>query len=126
MRNVSGQLHSIYPLASTLLAFIVEARRFLVLCLRPAPAFAAELLFLRTQLALYEERQVKPRRATNLTRFVMVKISSWFDWRSALRIVTPETFTRWHRHGLPAKQQIRVRPILDALHYNYRLEKKAA
>jgi hypothetical protein len=29
----------------------------------------------------------------------MVWLSRSFDWRPALRIVTPETFTRWHRQG---------------------------
>ncbi len=35
---------------------------YLGLCLRPSPILAAENLFLRKQLALYQERQVKPRR----------------------------------------------------------------
>ena len=29
----------------------------------------------------------------------MVWLSHWFDWRSALRIVKPETFLCWHRQG---------------------------
>lgn len=29
----------------------------------------------------------------------MVWLSYWCDWRLALHIVTPETFTRWHRQG---------------------------
>jgi transposase InsO family protein len=29
----------------------------------------------------------------------MVWLSHWFDWRHALRIVKPETFTHWHRQG---------------------------
>ena len=82
-----------------LLALIIDAWRFLMQCLRPAPALAAENLFLRKQLALYEERQVHPRQATNATRLAMVWLSHWFDWRAALRIVEPETFTRWHREG---------------------------
>ena len=31
----------------------------------------------------------------------MVWLSHWFDWRSALRVVKPETLTRWHRAGFP-------------------------
>ena len=99
MRNVSGRMHHILQLASMLLRLSADAWRFLVLCLQPTPALAAEILFLRKQLALYEERQVKPRRATNATRIAMLWLSHWFDWRSALRIVKPETFTRWHRQG---------------------------
>jgi transposase InsO family protein len=82
-----------------LLTLLDDGVRFLGLCLRPSPALAAEILFLRKQLALYEERTVTPRRATNTTRLVMIWLARWFDWRSALRIVTPETFTRWHRQG---------------------------
>jgi putative transposase len=82
-----------------LLTLIIDAWRFLVQCLRPAPALAAENLFLRKQLALYEERQIHPKQATNATRLTMVWLSQWFDWRSALRVVKPETFTRWHREG---------------------------
>ena len=51
-------------LAETLLPLLVEALRSLLLCLRPATALAAENLFLRKQLALYQERHIKPRRAT--------------------------------------------------------------
>jgi transposase InsO family protein len=73
--------------------------RFVWLCLRPSPALAAENLFLRKQLGLYQERQVKPRRATHAIRFILVWLSSWFDWRQVLTVVQPATFTRWHRQG---------------------------
>src|SRR5919201_6396926 len=99
MRNVSGRMHHILQLASMLLRLSADAWRFLVLCLQPTPALAAESLFLRKQLALYEERQVTPRRATNATRIAMLWLSHWFDWRSALRIVKPETFLCWYRQG---------------------------
>jgi hypothetical protein len=97
MRHVSGRFQDIRQLASLLLKLCTDTGRFLVLCLWPAPALAAENLFLRRQLALYEERQVKPSRATNATRIVMVWLTYWLDWRPALRVVKPETLTRWHR-----------------------------
>jgi hypothetical protein len=99
MRNVSGLFCNIRQLASLLTKLGHDTWRFLILCLRPAPALAAENLFLCKQLALYEERQVKPRRATNATRLAMVWLAHWFDWRSALRIVKPDPFTNWHRQG---------------------------
>jgi putative transposase len=99
MWNGSGRFQHIRQQASMLLTLIIDAWRFLVHCLRPAPALAAENLFLRKQLALYEEQQVHPRQATNATRLAMVWLSQWFDWQSALRVVKPETFTRWHREG---------------------------
>ena len=99
MRNVSDLFRHVRQLATMLISFSVDAVCYLGLCLRPSPALAAENLFLRKQLALYEERQVKPRRATNAMRLAMVWLSYWFDWRSALRIVKPATFTAWHRQG---------------------------
>ena len=83
----------------TMLAVLCDAARFLMLCLRPAPALAAENLFLRKQLAQYQERQVKPRRANDATRIVLVWLSRFFDWRRALVIVQPATLIRWHRQG---------------------------
>ena len=82
-----------------LLSLIVDAIWYLGLCLRPSPALAAENLFLRKQLALYQERQVKPRRATNATRLALVWLGQWFDGRQVLGIVKPETFIGWHRRG---------------------------
>jgi hypothetical protein len=95
MRNVSGLFRHVRQLASMLISLIVDAVCYLGLCLCPSPALAAENLFLRKQLALYEERQVKARRASNAIRLAMMWLSSWFDWRSALRVVKPKTFTRW-------------------------------
>jgi len=89
----------LFQLASTLLTLIVDALRYLGLCLCPSPALAAENLFLRKQLALYQERHVKPRRATNAIRIALVWLSQWFDWRPALAMVQPKTFIRWHRQA---------------------------
>jgi transposase InsO family protein len=80
-----------------LLTLVVDAGRFLRLWLRSPAQLAAENLFLRKQLALYQERHIKPRRATNATRFALVWHGQWFDWRQALSVVQPETFTRWYR-----------------------------
>jgi transposase InsO family protein len=82
-----------------LLQLSADTWRFFVLCLSPSPSLAAEVLFLRKQLALYEERQIKPRQANSAIRLAMVWLSRWFNWRSALSIVKPETFVRWHRQG---------------------------
>ena len=54
MRNVSDLFRHVRHLASMLIAFIVDAVCYLGLCLRPSPVLAAENLFLRKQLALYE------------------------------------------------------------------------
>jgi putative transposase len=108
------------PLVTTLGALVVDAGRFLWLCLRSPTALAAENLSLRKQLAMYEERNIKPRRATNATRMAMVWLSRWFDWRHALRVVQPETFTCWHKQGFHLFWRWKSRsgrpPIPDALH----------
>ena len=80
--------------AGLLLTLLWDAGRFLFLCLRPSPALAAENLFLRKQLALYQEHHTTPRRATNATRLALVWLGRWFDWRQVLAIVQPATFLR--------------------------------
>jgi putative transposase len=62
-------------------------------------ALQAENLFLRKQLALFQERKVKPRRTTASVRLLLITLGRWFDWRDALVIVKPETFLKWHRSG---------------------------
>ena len=72
---------------------------FLCLGLRSRTSLAAENLFLRKQLAFYQERKVKPRRADNPTRLTLVLVSRWFNWRDALTVVRPTIFIAWHRRG---------------------------
>jgi hypothetical protein len=60
---------------------------------------AAENLFLRKQLALYQERRAKPRRADDALRITLVTLSRLIDWRAVLTIVKPDTLIRWHRKG---------------------------
>jgi hypothetical protein len=68
---------------------------FLCLGLRSRTSLAAENLFLRKQLAFYQERKVKPRRADNPTRLMLVLLSRWFNWRDALTVVRPTNFIAW-------------------------------
>jgi putative transposase len=58
---------------------------------------AAENLFLRKQLAYYVERKVRPKRADNALRIVLVVLSRFVEWRELLTIVRPNTLVRWHR-----------------------------
>jgi putative transposase len=67
--------------------------------LRSRAQLAAENLFLKKQLALYLERQVKPRRADDATLLTLVALSRVVDWRRMLTIVKPETLLHWHRQG---------------------------
>ena len=91
--NVLGELAH---LARTL---FVDAIRYIALCARSRTALAAENLFLRKQLAFYQERKVAPRRFDNVSRFILVLLSRAFAWKDALVNVTPKTFIGWHRAG---------------------------
>ena len=58
-----------------------SALAFLALCTRSHAALAAENLFLRKQLAYYQERQAVPRRFDNPLRYLLVVLSRFFAWK---------------------------------------------
>jgi hypothetical protein len=99
MASLSCTIRHLVPCAVILCTLLLDAARFLRCCLRSPTALAAENLFLRKQLALYQARHVKPRRATDAIRVALVWLSQWFDWPQALTVVQPETFSRWRRQG---------------------------
>jgi hypothetical protein len=70
--------HSLLRLVSILLDLAQGALQFLLLGTRSSAALKAENIFLRKQLALYLEREAKPRRATDATRLSMVLLSRLF------------------------------------------------
>src|ERR1019366_10244415 len=84
---------------SLLFSLVWDALRFILLGTRSSAALRAENLFLRKQLALYVERETKPRRANDATRLTLALLSKLFAWKEALIIVKPETLIRWHRKG---------------------------
>jgi len=73
--------------------------RFLCLTVRSHSALSAEIMFLRKQLAFYQERQVQPHRLNDSARLSLAFCSRFFDWKDALVIVKPETLIGWHRKG---------------------------
>jgi len=77
----------------------VDVVRLVAVATRPRAALVAENLFLRKQLALFQERKVRPRRADAATRWMMASLSRWFAWREALVSVQADTLLRWHRQG---------------------------
>jgi transposase InsO family protein len=78
--------------------------------LRSRSSLAAENLFLRKQLAFFVEREHKPRRTDNATRFTMANLSRLFDWKNALVVVKPDTLIRWHRKGFRLFWRWKSRP----------------
>ena len=69
-------LRTLFQILGTLWTLLGDSLQFLCLCLRFPTALAAENLFLRKQLALYQERQVTPRRATDATRFALTWLAA--------------------------------------------------
>src|SRR5262245_19089052 len=74
LRPIWTLLRTSRQVAGDLIALIPSA-------MRSRAQLAAENLFLRKQLVLYLERQVKPRRADDATRITLVTLSSFIDWR---------------------------------------------
>jgi len=102
--------HSLLRLVSILLDLAQGALQFLLFGTRSSAALKAENIFLRKQLALYLEREAKPRRATDATRLSMVLLSRLFAWQSALINVKPETFLGWHRKAFQLLWRWKSRP----------------
>jgi inosine-uridine nucleoside N-ribohydrolase len=88
---------------ATLLHFLVTVSgvsgnllRFALSLLRSRAALSAENLFLRMQLAFYQERRVQPHRLSDAARICLALWPRLFDWREALVVVKPATLIRWH------------------------------
>jgi len=108
--NPMRTAQSLFRLVSILFALAHDALRFLLLGTRSGSALKAENIFLRKQLALYLEREVKPRRATDAIRLSMILLSRLFAWQAALVNVKPETFLGWHRRGFRLLWRWKSRP----------------
>lgn len=68
----------------TAMIVLLDFARLVAVGVRTRRPLAAENLFLRKQLALFQERKVKPRRADDSTRWMMPTLSRMFEWRVAL------------------------------------------
>jgi transposase InsO family protein len=92
VQAVRHLLHTVFAVARAFASLAPSA-------MRSRAQLAAENLFLRKQLALYQERKVKARRADDATRIILASLSRFLAWRQLLLIVKPETLIRWHRKG---------------------------
>ena len=99
MRRTAQLLRS---LLSILTITAGQGIQFLWLALSSRAELSAEVLFLRKQLAFYQEHQVPPRKLTDAARFSLALWSQLFNWRAALVIVKPETLIGWHRKVVQA------------------------
>lgn len=86
---------------------------FLVFALshfRSRNALVAENLFLRKQLAFYQERKRKVHRTNDAIRLTLALLSRLFDWKSALIVVRPDTLIRWQRTAFRVYWRWKSRP----------------
>ena len=83
---------------------------FLGLLFRSRTALSAEILFLRKQLAFFEERQVQPRRLNNSARFSLILWSRLCNWKEALVVDC----------------KLAVGVVLGGLYHEYRWDRLAA
>jgi len=58
----------------------LDGLRFLGAIIRSRSAASAEILFLRKQLAFYQDHQIRPRRLSDSARFSLVFWSRLFDF----------------------------------------------
>jgi putative transposase len=86
-------------LLSILITTASQGMQFLWLAVSSRAELSSEVLFLRKQLAFYQQHQVPPRKLTDAARFSLALWSRLFHWRAALMIVQPETLISWHRQG---------------------------
>jgi putative transposase len=97
-------------MAGILIRLVAETLRWVQLAFRSSRSIKVENLFLWRQLALYIKRGVKPRRIDAVTRFGLMLLSRFFNWRDALVVVRPETIIRWHRAGWQLFWRLKSRP----------------
>jgi hypothetical protein len=97
MSRVRTWQHDFRSVCVVLRELLQDGWQFITIVGRSRTAVAAEVLFLRKQLAYYQDHKIRPRRLTDAARVSLVLWSLLFDWKEALAIVTPGTFVRWHR-----------------------------
>jgi hypothetical protein len=83
MSPLSIWLKAFWHCARTIARVMFDLVELLRLATKSRSALMAENLFLRKQLAMFQERNVKPHRAQDSARWLMACLSRLFDWRDA-------------------------------------------
>jgi putative transposase len=74
------------------------------------------VLFLRKQLAFYQEHRVRPRKLTGAKWFSLVLWSRLFNRRAGIDDRQPETIVGWHRQGFkPFLAVVNLRQLIVRL-----------
>jgi putative transposase len=92
-------MRCVKPLVAGALVLVSDLIRCMTVLFWSRTSLIAENLFLRKQLAFYQEHKRKPQPLTDAARWTLVLCSRLFDWRSALVVVKPDTLIGWHRKG---------------------------
>jgi len=100
----------VIALFQIVLRLLTDLMALTVVAFRDRRATAAEILVLRRQLALYQERRIKARRIDADARISLALLSRFCNWRDALVVVRPETMIRWHRAGWRLFWRLKSRP----------------
>jgi hypothetical protein len=108
--SLCGTILPVMDGVKTIIKLLGNLARFLWLSLRPQCALAAENLFLRKQLAMFQERKAKPSRLNTQIRIALVLLSRLFRWRDTLVVVQPQALVRWHRQGFRLFWRWKSRP----------------
>src|ERR1039457_7511724 len=77
-----------HPSLTVLWELLRDGLQFLNVVARSRTAVAAEVVFLRKQLAYHQDHQIRPRRLTDAARLSLVLWSQLFEWKEALIVVT--------------------------------------
>jgi putative transposase len=110
MCQIARFLQFLATLFPILINSFTDCLRFLHSLTDRRSVLAAENLFLRKQLAFYQEHQIRPRRLTAAARFSLLFWSRFCNWGNALVIVKPETLIGWHRKGFKLFWKWKSRP----------------
>jgi putative transposase len=100
----------IWSVVLILINIVIQGFPYLLSSATSRRALVAENLFLRKQLAFYQEHQIRPRWLTAMARCSLLFWSRYFDWRNALVIVKPETLIGWQRKGFKLFWKWKSRP----------------
>jgi transposase InsO family protein len=82
----------------TLMKCLAKAAEYLFWALAPNSAQAGEIVSLKTELATYRSRNIRPRRFTDGARLTFVWLTRRFDLSYIIH-VQRATLARWHRHA---------------------------
>src|SRR5215469_16171301 len=99
---------SLDSLLNLITDLVADGLLFFRLLFRSRTALSAEVLFLRKQLAFYEERQAQPRRLNDSARVCLILWSRLCDWKEGLGHRQARDFDRLASQGFQVVLEMEV------------------